>query len=180
MESGKIPLKHLFTIRPGETVRDNVRGGLVRAESDIIKIKGRKGTWCCVFLDFREKACRIYEDRPLECRLLNCRAPEALERRYEQDRLCRKDLLFSIEGLWDLVEDHEQRCSIERLRKQLRSSSGPRAEQARGAVDFMLRYDAHVRRLVVEKGKMDPEIVDFLFGRPLSALVPGLRKTSGL
>ena len=31
----------------------------------------------------------------------------------------------------------------------------------------MIRYDLHVRNLLVQKGGTDSEMLDFLFGRPL-------------
>ncbi len=179
VDSGRIPLIHLFTLRPGETVRDNVRGRLIRAETDLIKIKGKEGSWCCFFFDTEKKACSIYEDRPLECRILHCQRPEVLEALYEHDRLSRKDLLASVEGLWDLVENHERRCSLETASKLMRSSEGRTDPEAREQMAFLLNYDAHVRRLVMEKGKLDPELLDFLFGRPLAKILfrPGERRT---
>ncbi len=32
----------------------------------------------------------------------------------------------------------------------------------------IIRYDAEIRKLVVARGVLDPEILDFLFGRPLT------------
>jgi len=178
IESGRIPLKHLFTIRPGEIVNDNVKGTLVRAETDIIKIKGKKGTWCCVFLDTTQKACTIYEDRPLECRTLSCREPEAMESLYTKNRLSRQDLLSSMEELWDLVQDHERRCSYDTVLKLSNPPWGRPDSDAQKQLDFILNYDTHIRRLVIEKGKMDSELLDFLFGRPLAAILQPLGQTS--
>jgi len=176
VESGRLPLKHLFTIRPGEPVRDNVKGGITRCDSDIIKIKGRPGTWSCHFFDSKGKACACYEDRPLECRILDCRSPELLESLYNRDRLPRRALLSSMSGIWDLVEDHEHRCSLDVVFRLLETSKTPQDPESQKALTFILHYDTHIRRLVVEKGKMDPEILDFLFGRPLTALLPLFRR----
>ncbi len=172
VESGRIPLKYLFTIRPGETVRDNVQQRLTRSTADIIKIKGKKGTWACVFFDAANKACTLYADHPLECRVLDCRRPEALESLYTRNRLTRKDLLYSMNKLWELVQDHEQHCSLEKVTPLFSSSGGPIDSDAQKRLAFIFRYDTHLRRLVVEKGKMDPQLLDFLFGRPLSVLYP--------
>jgi Fe-S-cluster containining protein len=176
VESGRIPLKYLYTLRPGERIRDNVKGGLIRGAADIIKIKGQKTTWCCVFYDTAKKACRIYPDRPLECRVLNCQKPEALQSLYERDRLSRKCLLSSMEGLWDLVETHEKRCALDAVSGLLRRCSNNPHGGARKDLHIIVQYDAQLRRLVVEKGKLDPEILDFLFGRPLSVIVPLLEE----
>ena len=32
----------------------------------------------------------------------------------------------------------------------------------------IIRYDAEIRKLVVARGGLDPEMLDFLFGRPLT------------
>jgi len=35
-------------------------------------------------------------------------------------------------------------------------------------LSYCVRYDFHVRHLMVEKGKMDVRMLDFLFGMPLT------------
>ena len=44
---GSIRLEHLYTIRRGELVRDNVQGRLVPADQEMIKVREKKGS--CVF-----------------------------------------------------------------------------------------------------------------------------------
>jgi len=36
-----------------------------------------------------------------------------------------------------------------------------------GNVTELIEYDKIIRELVVKKGELDPELLDFLFGRPL-------------
>ncbi|MFP4453104.1 MAG: YkgJ family cysteine cluster protein, partial [Desulfobacterales bacterium] len=62
----------LYTIRKGEMVYDNVKGGLVKTPQEIVKIKSSQGSRACIYYEEEKKACRIYEIRPLECRIMAC------------------------------------------------------------------------------------------------------------
>ncbi len=168
---GVIHTRHLFTIRPGETARDPVRGGLVRAVADIIKIKGCEGTWSCRFFDTEAVACRIHADRPLECRALDCRDPSRLEALYREGRLGRADLISGVDGLWDLVADHDRRCDCRHARRLL-VQPGAGAERELAA---MIRYDEELRRLMVCRGGLETDMLEFLLGRSMSLVVRLMR-----
>ncbi|KPJ79167.1 MAG: hypothetical protein AMJ54_00485 [Deltaproteobacteria bacterium SG8_13] len=172
VESGRLPLTDLFTIRRGELARDNVRGTLQPLDTEIVKIKAREAaSWTCRYYSDHDSACRIYSTRPLECRVLQCWDTREIERLYSVGRLRRKDLLVPVEGLWDLIVDHDRRCSYEslhRLTRRLKSGGG---EADAGKVLEVIQYDAELRDLVNERGNLDPEMLDFLFGRPLTRTV---------
>ena len=172
IEKGQIPSKYLYTIRQGEYAYDNVKGCLVPASSDIIKIKGQKGSWTCIFFDAPQKACTIYKDRPLECRALKCWDTGELERIYSSNRLTRKDLLSQINGLWDLIDSHQARCDYEKIIKLINNLDGPHKDGARKNLLEIIQYDAEIRKLVVAKGGLDPAMLDFIFGRPLTETLP--------
>ncbi|BBO71512.1 zinc/iron-chelating domain-containing protein [Desulfosarcina alkanivorans] len=183
VDSGRIPLRCLFTLRRGELARDNVKGRLVPLAQEIIKIKGQPGRWTCLFYHKKTRGCGIYEHRPLECRALNCRDTRRIEAVYDTARLTRRDLLAGVDGLWDLVEDHEQRCSYGGLKSLVGDGSRGDRPGQEAAILEILRYDAHVRQLTVEKGGMDERMLDFLFGRPLAESIKmfgiALKKESG-
>lgn len=164
---GVIHTRHLFTVRRGETARDPVRGGFLRATGDIVKIKGCGGTWTCRFFEAETTACRIYADRPLECRLLDCQDPARLAAGYEKDRLSRADLLAEVDGLWELIRDHDRRCDCEGVRRLL-ARHGPGAERE---VSEIIRYDDELRRLMVSRGGLEADMLDFLLGRPMAVVV---------
>jgi len=172
VESGSIPAACLYTIRRGELVRDNIRGSLAPLAEEIVKVKGQAGKWTCLFYDRQTRGCRIYDHRPLECRALNCRDTEPIEKIYSKERLTRRDLLATVAGLWELVEDHEQRCSYAQLGEWVRAGilENDVFEQEEAILET-LRYDAHVRQLAVEKGGLDAELLAFVFGRPLSETI---------
>lgn len=175
IEDGRIPAEALYTIRPGEPVQDNVAGRPSFADGDIIKIKGGGEDWCCRFLEKATNRCTIYDHRPAECRALQCWDIRAIEALYERERLTRRDLLQGVEGLWDLIEDHERRCNYRRLRDLAGRLSGGPAEQktALGDVTDMVKYDESLRRLLVENGHTPAGMLDFLLGRPLTQTLPG-------
>jgi Fe-S-cluster containining protein len=167
IEKGIIHCRFLYTIRKGELAYDNVRGCLQTVGSDIIKLKGKQGSWTCRFFDESQKACRIYENRPLECRALKCWDTSEIESIYAENRLSRKDLIAKIEGLWDLIEDHQTRCDYETIRRLVTAVHRYKKEAARCMLIEIIRYDTEMRKLVVSKGGLDAEMLDFLFGRPL-------------
>ncbi len=167
IEKGIIPTKYLYTIRKGELAHDNIKGGLIPVASDIIKIKGRKESWTCVFFNEAEKTCKIYENRPLECRVLKCRDTREIEKIYDKNRLTRKELVSGIKWIWDLIEEHEKRCSYEKTGRLSKKLETGKTKEALEDILEVVSYDAEIRRLLVSKGGVDPDITDFLFGRPL-------------
>jgi Fe-S-cluster containining protein len=173
IEKGLIPASCLYTIRPGEPVRDNVAGRLAFAEADIIKIKGRGDEWTCCFLATDDKGCRIYEDRPEECRRMQCWDTRAIEARYQKQRLSRYDLLKSVNGLWELIVHHEERCSYARVRKLCSRLDADDRDSAMSEIQSMVRYDESLRALLVERGQARDDMLDFLLGRPLTRILPG-------
>ena len=173
IEKGRIASKYLYTIRKGEYAHDNVKGCLMPVDSDIIKIKGKENSWSCVFFKEQNKECAIYNDRPLECRALKCWDTGELEKLYAEHRLTREDLVSEVEGLWDLIKDHQERCDYGKIKKLISDLDGPRKAQARKKLQQMIQYDIELRKLVLEKGELDPSMLDFLFGRPLTKTLPG-------
>ena len=171
---GLIPAEALYTIRPGEPVQDNVAGRPAYARTDIIKIKGRGAGWCCRFIEEATNRCTIYDHRPAECRALQCWDTRAIEDLYDRDRLTRRDLLEGVQGLWDLIVDHERRCDFRRIRDQAeRLDQGPKQQRAAlAAVTEMVKYDESLRRLLVENGHTPENMLDFLLGRPLTRSLP--------
>lgn len=167
IEKGIILSKYLFTIREGEPAHENIKGGLTRVSSDIIKIKGKGDSWQCLFLDGSDKSCRIYKNRPVECRALKCWDTADIEKIYLKDLLTRKDLIAGIEGLWELVEDHQKRCDYALFEADAKSFKQDNNKAAEERILEMIQYDAQLRDLVVKKGNMDKEMLDFLFGRSL-------------
>ncbi|UCF90081.1 MAG: YkgJ family cysteine cluster protein [Desulfobacterales bacterium] len=164
---GVIPSKYLYTIRAGELAYDNVQGGLRPVPSDIIKIKAQNRTWTCLFFDEGENTCRIYPHRPVECRALKCWDTREIEGMYAKNRLTRQDLLSNVEGLWNLISNHQARCDCGRIRDLADALGGEDGGRAQQELREIIQYDMQIRELVVSQAKLDPGILDFLLGRPL-------------
>jgi len=171
IEKGVILSRHLYTIREGELAYDNVMGSLQPVSTDTIKIKGQRDSWTCFFFEAQGNRCKIYENRPVECRVLKCWNTADIKKIYSKNRLTRKDLISEVEGLWDLIEDHQKRCSYEKVKKFVKTLKGEKRNDAMEQLIEMIRYDTQLRTLVREKGGVDPEMLDFLFGRPLAKTI---------
>jgi len=171
IEKGIILSKHLYTIREGELCYDNVKESILPATSDILKIKGQKDSLTCIFFNEKENECTIYDNRPLECRALKCWDTREIERIYSKNRLTRKDLISTIEGLWDLIGDHQKRCSYEKFTLFIDILKKDKKDTALKSILDIIKYDAQIRELVVQKGGLDPEMTDFIFGRPITETI---------
>lgn len=178
VESGVLPLESLFTIRRGETVRDNVRGTLETAVEEIVKVRGSGGRWRCTFYDAPRRRCGVYANRPLECRLLQCADPEPLAAVYRRGRLRRRDVLDGLPELLELAEDHDRRCGYERMADRVaRAAEGGQGSPEAAAIREAVAYDRHLRAVLTERGGMKPERLDFLLGRPLTETLSGFDLT---
>lgn len=167
IEKGVIHSKYLYTIRKGEMAYDNVKQCLEPVKSDVIKIKGKGESWTCILFDEKQNECTIYEDRPIECRALKCWDTKALENLYDRKRLKREDLIADIKGLWGLIEDHQSRCNYETIQKLVKAINSGRGGEARQKLAEIIQFDNEIRKLVVSRGGLDRDMLDFLFGRPL-------------
>jgi Fe-S-cluster containining protein len=176
IENGMIPVKFLFTLRQGEPVFDNIKECLYPAETDIVKIKSLPDSNTCIFYTEGNRACEIYENRPLECRVLKCWDTDAIVACYSKDRLTRKDLLGNINDLWNVVNDHHETCALAPVLEFVEhmKSTGQYDLQREKRIADMVAFDISIRSLAMEKGGMDPEILDFLFGRALPVLLESL------
>jgi len=173
IEEGKIPIKFLFTIRKHEPAFDNIRNLIAPTKTDIIKIKSKKDSAACIFYDPSNSECRIYENRPIECRELKCWDTREISLLYDKNRINRKTLLSGIKDLSDLIQDHQARCSyikIAELADKVKCNNTGKKD-AIEKLNEMIRYDYSIRHLIVEKDKKASEMLDFLFGRPLTATI---------
>jgi Fe-S-cluster containining protein len=168
IERGDLLLKNLFTIRQGEQAYDNIKGIVEPQQADIIKIKSRKNTSTCTFYDEQSHACGIYRHRPVECRILKCWNTREIQNMYGKNRLDRFDIIGNVDGLWDLVSDHQRNCSFEGVPDFINDvkRTGKKDPLNEKKIRYIIRYDMEIRSLLTRKNKIDPDLLDFLFGRP--------------
>lgn len=170
VDSGRIQLKHLMTFRQGEPTLDNVTDTIAPAVTDIIRIRGmHENRSDCVFYDRAQKECRIYDQRPVECEALKCWDTQKIKSIYSSRRLTRRHLISKVQGLWEMVEDHQDHCDyayIAELVEKIRRTHP--VKEAMAELLEMIRYDQHLREVTLERANMDSGMLLFLFGRPLS------------
>lgn len=171
INSGKLHGRFLYTIRAGEPAEDNVKGGLIFTDTDIIKIKTKENGDACLFVDFNKGQCSIYENRPLECRALKCWDTREIEAIYTVERLTRKDVVGHIAGLWDLIEEHQEKCSFTDIKQIIDSHPEKLEGDALQSLLEIVQYDISIRKLVLEKTDTDSNLLPFLFGMPLQSIL---------
>ena len=169
--SGVLQLQDLCAFRTGEFVRDTSNGRIVPLPAEIVKIappfRARPDDWTCRFLT-GDNRCFIHGSKPAECEALFCEEPSALLAMQDHERLDRIKILKELKTpawLADSVEAHEERCAY----GPLAELAGQMADdkESRQAFLHVVEYDRAFRDLIVEKGRVKPEMLDFLFGRPL-------------
>jgi Fe-S-cluster containining protein len=169
-EKGILKKTDCYTLRKGEVVR-HMDDTLMALEQEMIKIKGQGEDWRCLFYDDHQKACAIYDQRPMECRALKCWDLTELNEAMAKPRLQRKHLIHPDDGLLKIVGAHEQRCAYEALEAAVKELEGPEAENAVERILDLLHYDHQTRRLLIDKLNLDPKAMDFFFGRPLMTTI---------
>ena len=169
-EKGILGKRHVYTLRKGEVVR-NIDNALMVLEQEIIKIKGQAEAWTCMFFDDENKACSIYKHRPLECRALKCWDLRGFKEVMARPCLQRMDLIRPDDGLIKAINAHEQRCAYETLELAVRELGGKDSGKAVEKILDLLQYDYYLRPLLAEKLQVDPNELDFFFGRPLTTTI---------
>ena len=172
LEKGHIALKYLFTIRKDEPVYDNVQGCIICAPSDIIRIKSRESSSSCIFFNPEFNACTIYDNRPLECRILECWNTHEIETIYDTGRLSRCEILSNTSHIKDLVEYHENRCAYRIIKELVHQLNQDNDVKILESIREMLAFDKHYRLLCVEKSICTEDMIDFLFGLSLEKTLP--------
>lgn len=171
LTEGVLQLQDLCTFRAGELVRDTSTDHVVPLPEEIVKIAAPFGSrpddWTCRFL-MEDNRCFIYGHHPVECRTLFCEDTTRLLSMQGEDRLDRAailELLHAPKWLADSVKAHEERCNYAALTN---IASRLESEQdARRAFVQAVEYDRAFRDIMMEKGKVHKEMLDFLLGRPL-------------
>lgn len=167
VRQGKIPAKDLYTIRKGELMFDKDKLTMVPMATDLIKIKIHTDDLRCIYLD-NGHDCEIYSTRPCECRAFKCWDKTEIEMRSQDEPLERKDLLGDVKGLWDLIEEHQKICSYTRMQELTDRLVQTKDDEALAEINKLISYDKSLRETMVEKGKVEPDMLPFLLGRPFT------------
>lgn len=172
MLSGVLPLSSLVTIRKGEWVYDGRGRTLRAAETEFVRIRGAGPSWRCLYWDEPARSCTIYADRPIECRALACWDTREIEAIYDQPRLTRAEILKDVPGWMELIRTHETHCGIAQLMRRV-VRCNVRFPDA--GLEEMVAFDGNMRTLTVERSGISPDILPFLYGRPLREVIAQIR-----
>ena len=170
IRNNKLPWDRLVTLRVGEPVRNPFEDKLFTLQEERIKVKEKPNGGGCVFHDDVTDLCRIYEDRPIQCRAQACWDPSPARQLTEQPYLTRKELFSELEFLVELLDEHDRRCRFEELQAafdQLRSSNGDNIEQ----VIDMIAFEDHFRNFICEQFEVPGNTIDLFFGRGFVELI---------
>jgi Fe-S-cluster containining protein len=167
---GAIKRTDVMTLRKGEIGFSNERNELIQLSHEQVKIQEKPGTRECLFFQTQSGVCGIYDNRPLQCRILECWNPQDF-RRLERGRpLKRQDLFSPLDPILPVIESHEEKCDLLNLEKGLKQA----AEQQKDGQDLVMEglgFDRHTREFLGETYGLRPEHLVFLLGRPLTEVV---------
>jgi len=155
----------VYTLRPGEkaTTRD---GEVTYLKEERLKVREVPGSRQCWFYLAANQTCRIYADRPEQCRRQNCwgeppppTAPDEL--------LQRRHLFVGVPEVWDIIREHQDRCDCAAVARLL-ADLGAGVDAADDALFEALHFDHYLRQMLIDDWELTPEAVEFLLGRSLA------------
>jgi len=155
----------VYTLRPGEQVTSREGQASTLAE-ERLKIREVPGSRQCWFYLAATQSCRIYENRPEQCRRQQCWGEEAAAQA-PAELLTREALLARVPEVWEVVQAHQERCG---LRRVLQALQGLETEQdAAGEALFdALHFDHYLRQMLQDEWELSPAATEFILGRPLT------------
>ncbi|TVQ99424.1 MAG: hypothetical protein EA399_07490 [Desulfovibrionales bacterium] len=175
----------LVTLRVGEMVHDQFKGRIIPLDFECIKIRSRDHTGCCFHqpvpalqaiasgaTSHPSGHCAIHENKPAECAALKCWDIADLALISATPRLSRLEILGKDNPLFELIRDHETRCSVADLLRHIQTPNPESVEHMRQAT----AYDAALRDLLQKKAGVPANHITFILGRPLSEVILGLRR----
>lgn len=163
----RLALSDLITIRVGEPVFSPLVNSIEPSRSELIKVSGRNGSWACRFFSPTENGCGIYPHRPLECRLLKCWDPAALNDVIYQQCLSRRDVLPADEDLLPLMGIQEEHCAFASIAGLSAQFSENRTPEILNEIARIVTLDLKIRQRAIQiRGLTLAEELLF-FGRPL-------------
>ncbi len=175
---GIIGPQDLVSYREGEPVFDPVKAVVFPLSNEMIKIKPAGDTHRCRFFD-QKYGCTIYINRPLECRLLKCWDTREIERIFLKDTLARRDLIPKSAKLREIVDSYDRTFGIANLLTIIESERhGGAGDNPTGRLDAMIEADRLFRERAVSLIGIDPDTLDFFFGRAIGKIVQAIKGAS--
>ncbi len=155
----------VYTLRPGEQVT-NREGEVEPLPEERLKVREIPGSRQCWFYLAATDSCRIYDDRPEQCRRQNCWGDPARPPALAQ-LLTRKQLFAGVPEVWDLISEHQERCDYGKVARALTDLAAGREEA--GEVLFeALHFDHYLRQMLIDDWELTAAATELLLGRPVA------------
>ena len=174
LAAGIIRRGDLITLRRGERAWSNRQGKIVSLEQEQLQIRAVPQTRTCIFLGPGGDACLIYDDRPFQCRVLECWDPARFDTLLKLPPLTRLDLVGADSQIGRIIARHEERAGVLELARALEQAAAGREADREAALEAVL-FDLHVREFAVRDMSAPQADLDFFFGRPPGPALPGFR-----
>lgn len=171
LKQGAWPLDHLFTIRKGELVQKPFSDEAAPSNTELVKLKGKNGSWSCTYFDEELKSCTIYFRRPYSCSVLECWNPTATLDLVEKDTLSRLDIIDQSDPLRAYVVEYETLCPVPdyaAIRERRLDEKG------KTQISLLVNTDLRIRNGIAAKFKLSVDHEMFYFGRPAFQLLAPL------
>jgi len=168
---GHISYQHLMTLRKGEKVFDPVKEKFENLKVELIKIKNSGDGVSCYFFNETLNSCLIYENRPIECRLLRCWDTSDIIKIIGKNTLKRKDIINPDDPVIEIIDSHERDCPGYETEKLLSSINIDEREQVLKRLTSILQKDLSIRKFTFEELKVSRDYEFFLFGRPMTRIL---------
>jgi Fe-S-cluster containining protein len=165
LQDETITWKDLYTLRPGD-MGTSREGTPVALQEERLKIREVPGSQQCMFYLAATRGCRIYGNRPEQCRLQHCWG-EPPPTPSPEEFLTREHLFAQVPEIRDLIRAHEERCNLTSLRKSLEELAAGR-EEASEALFEALHFDHYLRKMFEEEWGLTPAVTELILGRPVT------------
>jgi Fe-S-cluster containining protein len=170
IQSGKIPVSALITIRKGELAHNPLTGKVQPVAVELVKIIGAGRQWDCCYYDETD-GCTIYDHRPHACRILRCWDTDEILALVEKDTLSRFDILAADDPLIPVIREHERICPCDGLEDVL---AGRISETLQKDLEKRVRDDIRFRSRIIADYDLKLSMELFCFGRPFFQLLQAL------
>lgn len=163
-----LPREALYALRAGEKVSSAREGNNRHLERELIKLresqrKGGSSGIGCVFL--QAVRCGIYEQRPLQCRVMECWSGSHAGQLAGQPRLTRAMLFASDETALALIQEYDLKLPAAELTQALEAAAQGDTTASQCAL-AMLELDHNLRRGVSQRYEFSSQDLDLMWGRP--------------
>jgi Fe-S-cluster containining protein len=161
-----IPLSVLITIRQGEPVFSPLSDKIEPAKFEILKI-GSENSWTCPFFLEESNHCSIYQNRPIECCLLQCWNTSQIAKVIYKNNLDRWDIIGSQRPIYETLKSHELDCDYRRLDALAKQRKDVDSDSVKEQMDKIFAQDMAIREKAIKEFNLSLSQELFYFGRPM-------------